>query len=436
MLNKIKNNVFLKSVIILLFGGILGKSVGFILKIIITRILGPTGMGLYSMLGPLTSLFSVIALFSYPTTLSKIISKGNFRSKVVLFNTFLFSICLNIFLILLIIIFRDVLTSFLLKNNDLAIPLIFSALSLPFISTSAIIKGYFWGKQDMAPYMLSNFIEQISRFILIILFLDKIKSFGVIYAISFILFVNIIGEVISQIVMAFYFPKGSINFKELIVSKDVISEVLDVSLPSISSKLIGSFCYFLEPIIITNLFLYLGYSHEYILFEYGVFNGYSMSLLLLPQFFIQNMSTALVPEISKNYYKKNYDLCLKRIKQVILASVSIGSIFTLIILLKPSFFLNLIYGVTYGIDYIRFLSPFIILYYIEYPLINVLHALNMSKKLLIVTIIGSLIRTLSLILFSFLRIGMYSLVFAVIINLIFSTFSYYYLVMKQLKKKH
>ena len=436
MLNKIRNNVFLKSVIILLFGGILGKSVGFILKIIITRILGPTGMGLYSMLSPLTSLFSVIALFSYPTTLSKIISKGNFRSIVVLFNTFLFSICLNIFLILLIIIFRDVLTSFLLKNNDLAIPLIFSALSLPFISTSAIIKGYFWGKQDMAPYMLSNFIEQISRFILIILFLDKIKSFGVIYAISFILLVNIIGEVISQIVMAFYFPKGSINFKELIVSKDVISEVLDVSLPSISSKLIGSFCYFLEPIIITNLFLYLGYSHEYILFEYGVFNGYSMSLLLLPQFFIQNMSTALVPEISKNYYKKNYDLCLKRIKQVILASVSIGSIFTLIILLKPSFFLNLIYGVTYGIDYIRFLSPFIILYYIEYPLINVLHALNMSKKLLIVTIIGSLIRTLSLILFSFLRIGMYSLVFAVIINLIFSTFSYYYLVMKQLKKKH
>ena len=436
MLNKIRNNVFLKSVIILLFGGILGNSVGFILKIIITRILGPTGMGLYSMLSPLTSLFSVIALFSYPTTLSKIISKGNFRSIVVLFNTFLFSICLNIFLILLIIIFRDVLTSFLLKNNDLAIPLIFSALSLPFISTSAIIKGYFWGKQDMAPYMLSNFIEQISRFILIILFLDKIKSFGVIYAISFILLVNIIGEVISQIVMAFYFPKGSINFKELIVSKDVISEVLDVSLPSISSKLIGSFCYFLEPIIITNLFLYLGYSHEYILFEYGVFNGYSMSLLLLPQFFIQNMSTALVPEISKNYYKKNYDLCLKRIKQVILASVSIGSIFTLIILLKPSFFLNLIYGVTYGIDYIRFLSPFIILYYIEYPLINVLHALNMSKKLLIVTIIGSLIRTLSLILFSFLRIGMYSLVFAVIINLIFSTFSYYYLVMKQLKKKH
>lgn len=435
MLDKIKNNVFLKSVIILLFGGILGKSVGFVLKIIITRMLGATGMGLYSMLGPLSSIFSVIALFSYPTTLSKIISKGDFRSKIVLFNTFLFSVCLNIFLILFIIVFRDFLTEVLLKNKDLSIPLVFCALSLPFMSTSAIIKGYFWGKQNMGPYMISNFIEQITRLILILLFLNKIKSFGVIYAISFILFVNIIGEIISQIVMAFYFPKKSIDFKDLIVSKKIISEVLDVSIPSISSKLVGSLSYFLEPIIITHLFLYLGYSLDYILFEYGVFNGYSMSILLLPQFFIQNMSTALVPEVSKNYYKGNYDLCLKRIKQVILTSVTIGSVFTLFILINPSFFLNLIYGVSYGTSYIKLLSPFIILYYIEYPLINVLHALNMSKKLLFITIIGSLIRNVSLIIFSFLKIGMYSLVFSVILNLLFSTFSYYYLVFKHLKKK-
>ena len=50
MLNKIKNNIFLKSTLVLLIGGVIGKLVGFILKIIVTRKLGAEGMGLYSLL--------------------------------------------------------------------------------------------------------------------------------------------------------------------------------------------------------------------------------------------------------------------------------------------------------------------------------------------------------------------------------------------------
>ena len=74
MLNKIKNNIFLKSTLVLLIGGVIGKLVGFILKIIVTRKLGAEGMGLYSLLTPTSSLLSVIATLSYPTALSKIIS--------------------------------------------------------------------------------------------------------------------------------------------------------------------------------------------------------------------------------------------------------------------------------------------------------------------------------------------------------------------------
>ena len=69
MIQKVKNNVFLKSTLILLFGGFAGKLIGFILKIIITRNLGAETMGLFSLLSPTTSLLSTIAVFSYSTTL-------------------------------------------------------------------------------------------------------------------------------------------------------------------------------------------------------------------------------------------------------------------------------------------------------------------------------------------------------------------------------
>ena len=64
---------------------------------------------------------------------------------------------------------------------------------------------------------------------------------------------------------------------------------MNISIPSTSSKIIGSISYFLEPIVLTNVLMYVGYSKEFIVYEYGVINAYAMSLLLMPQFFTQNI---------------------------------------------------------------------------------------------------------------------------------------------------
>ena len=81
MLDRIKNSAFIKSTLILLIGGIFGKIVGFILKILITRKLGTEGMGLFSVLSPTSSLLSVIAVFSYSNAVSKIVSEETSRTK-------------------------------------------------------------------------------------------------------------------------------------------------------------------------------------------------------------------------------------------------------------------------------------------------------------------------------------------------------------------
>ena len=151
-------------------------------------------------------------------------------------------------------------------------PLICLSLVVPFISVSSIVKGYFWGRQNMFPYMLSNFIEQVARLLIITLFINKFLSMGIIYTISFIILVNAIGEVVSQIVMIYYFPKKSIKIDKYQIDKDTIKKVMNISIPATSSKIIGSISYFLEPIILTNILLYVGYTKEYIVYEYGIIN--------------------------------------------------------------------------------------------------------------------------------------------------------------------
>lgn len=428
MLNKIKNNIFLKSTLVLLIGGVIGKLVGFVLRIIVTRKLGAEGMGLYSLLAPTSSLLSVIATLSYPTALSKIISEKSSRTKTLFTSIIPLSIIINIFIIGITILLAPTLST-LLKNETLYFPIICLSLVTPFISISSIIKGYFWGKQNMFPYMLSNFIEQVARLILITLFINKFLSISLTHAISFIILVNAVGEVVSQLVMMYFFPKNirpSIND----FNKNDIKKVMDICVPSTSSKIIGSISYFLEPIVLTNVLMYVGYSKDFIVYEYGVINAYAMSLLLMPQFFTQNMATSLVPELSKYYSLGNNEMCKKRIKQIVLISCSIGGLSTLIITLFPTFFLNILYHTTLGLDYIRLLSPFTILFYIEYPLINALQALGKSKSAMKCTIISSIVRLISIATLSLLRIGMYSLILSIIINLLLSTCLY----TKEIKK--
>ena len=77
---KNKNNLFLKSTIILILGGIITKILGFIIRIIYTRIVGAEVLGLYSLVTPTYSLLITIATLALPTTISKLVAEGNHQN--------------------------------------------------------------------------------------------------------------------------------------------------------------------------------------------------------------------------------------------------------------------------------------------------------------------------------------------------------------------
>ncbi len=166
----------------------------------------------------------------------------------------------------------------------------------------------------MLPYIISNISEQIVRLSLLIFFVPILIEKSLVLTITMIILVNILSETVSIIVMLFSFPKNAkIKKEDLKPDKENIKEVMDVSIPSTSSKIVGSIAYFFEPVILTNTLLFVGYSNNFILEEYGILNGYSLSLLLLPQFFSQSISTALIPEVSKLYSMGNKQKCKKRV---------------------------------------------------------------------------------------------------------------------------
>ena len=374
------------------------------------------------MILPTFILFINISSFGFPIALSKMISEDDKNNKRLL-STSIFSVLLiNIFLIMIILIISRPLSIHFLHNSNCIYPIMATSLVIPFTSIEGIIKSYFFGKQKMLPSVLSNVFEDISKILIIIILLPHFKSYSISYVVTFIILMSVLSEIISILTLIIFLPKKTkITKKDLRPSKVYLKSSLSIGVPTTLSKLVGSITYFLEPIILTSTLIYVGYSNNYIIREYGILSGYSIPIILLPNFFSIAISQALLPVISKEYKKKNIKEVKRKIKQGIFYSLIIGIPFTICLILFPNIFLKLIYNTNKGISYIRFLAPICLLQYIQAPLSTSLDAMGLSNKNFYANLLGSIIRIIFLPLLSLLKIGLWGLVISTSINIIVVT---------------
>ena len=429
-----KNN-FIKSTIILVIGGFFTKILGMIIKIALTRSIGTTGIGLYSLILPTFNLFITLSTMSLSISISKLVSEKKKKSKDIILPIIPLTLLYNFLLILFILLLSPLLSKYLLKNPSTYLPIMCIGLTLPFICISNLIRGYFFGKEKMFPHVFSNIFEQVVRLLLTIFLIPRFLKFGLSITISFVVLINIISEFSSILILLLFLPKHSISFNDFKFNKNITKEVLDISIPSTTTRLIGSLSYFLEPIILTFVLTSVGYSTDYIALEYGIINGYVYPILLLPSFFTLAISNALLPVISNSYVNKNYEYSKYKIKQAIFLSLLIGIPSTVLFILFPKIFLSFIYHTDQGIVYIKTIAPIFLLYYIQAPLTSALQAMNKAKVAMSGTLIGSVIRIIFLFLLSYFKIGMWGLIISSLSNIIFITIHHLYYVKKYLKRE-
>lgn len=428
-----KQNKFLKSTFILLIGGMITKILGFIIRIIYTRMVDAEAIGLYSLVMPTYSLLLTIATFSLPIVISKIISENKAKSVKVLANAGIIAIFLNIMVILIIYLTKDFIASNLLNEERCASLILAMAFTFPFVSISSILKGYFFGKQNMIPNTISNIIEQFIRILLIYVFIPNLVKKGVVYSVAGLILISIGTELASIMTFFFFLPKHTVIRKnDLKLDFRTSKEILGQSIPTVSSRLIGNIGFFFEPIVLTNIMLLAGYSMNFILTEYGVYNAYTIAILTMPSFFIQAISSSLLPEISKFYYKKNMIMVKRRLKQALIISFLVGLIFSTLIFVFRDFLLFTLYGTLNGSDYIKLLAPFFVLFYLEGPLQSVLQALGNAKSCMFITLIAVGVKLLTMGFLALCHIGMYALVIAEIIDIIIVVLLCYKVIRKKL----
>ena len=417
---------FIKSTIILMIGGLITKILGMVIKIIMNRLVGIEGIGLYMLIFPTFSLFMSMSQLSLPISISKLVSEEKHNNKKLVFTSIPIVIITNIILMGIIFLVAPTLANTFLKDSRCYLPILAISLVLPFEALSNLLRGYFFGKQKMTPHVISHVVEQVVRLVLIVLVIPDLIDKSIVYAVSFLILVNMISEFSSIIILLLFLPKNTVIRKsDIKPDKRNLKNILAISIPTTGSRLVGNIGYFLEPIILTFVLTTVGYSNSYILNEYGIISGYVMPMLLLPSFFTNAISQALIPVISKSYSNNNYKDTKRKLKQGILFSCGVGIPATLLFFFFPEFFINIIYHTTEGVSYIRFLAPVFFLHYLETPLASSLQAMGKAREVFNISLKTTIFRSISLFVLLFFKIGMWGFVISLTISIIYSTYVHF-----------
>ena len=104
------------------------------------------------------------------------------------------------------------------------------------------------------------------------------------------------------------------------------------------------------------------------------------------------------------------------------------------ILIYPKEILNIVFGITYGVNYLYIIAPFFLILYLQPALAVALQAMNKTNKLFIISIITLIIKYGLLYFLCTNNVGILSFLIAIIIGIVINTSLMIYFIIKEKAK--
>lgn len=395
---------FLRGTFILIVAGMITKLLGFINKIVVARIMGDEGVGLYMMAVPTFILAVTLTRLGLPVAISKKVAEADAvndtkKIKKILVISLTVTGLLSIVWTCGLLVATPILAKYFFTDERTIYPLLAIAPVIPIVAISSVIRGYFQGIQNMRPPAYSQVIEQVVRILLVAFFTTWLLPYGVEFAAAGAMISVIFGELASLIYLAskFQFSKSfklrSHIFQYVKTGRETFRSLMSIALPATGSQLIGSISYFFEPIIVAQSLAIAGIMPAVATKQYGALTGFAIPLLLLPSFFTYALSTSLIPAISEAAAQRKHRMIQYRINQAIRFSFIFGGISFIITYVFAYPLMDLFYNAPQFAIYVQIMAPFFFFHYFQGPLASVLQALGFAKAAMINSLIGAVAKT-------------------------------------------
>ncbi|MGP4080531.1 stage V sporulation protein B [Pseudalkalibacillus sp. R45] len=433
---------FIQGTMILIVAGLITKVLGFINRIVIARIMGPEGVGLYMMAVPTLLLTIALTRLGLPVAISKLVAEADAQNnprkiKQILVVSLTITGILSIIFTIALIALAPILSRTLLTDHRTYYPLIAIAPVVPIVALSSVIRGYFQGRQNMKPSAYSQVIEQVVRITLVAVLTSALLPYGVEYAAAGAMISVVIGELASLLYMfsAFKLQKririrrGFFNY--VTKGKETFNQLMRISLPTTASQLVGSVSYFFEPIVVARSLYLAGVTTVIATQQYGSLAGYVIPFLTLPMFITYSLSVSLVPAISEAAAQKKHHVVEYRLNQALRISMLSGGVSVVITYVLAAPLMDLMYNTPEVAVYVKLMAPFFFFLYFQGPLQAVLQALDLAKAAMINSIIGAIVKIIAIFLLaSRPDLGIMGVALAIVINVVLVTMLHFATIVK------
>ncbi|KGP73913.1 stage V sporulation protein B [Pontibacillus yanchengensis] len=438
---------FLQGTLILIAAGMITRFLGFVNRIVVARIMGEEGVGLYMMAIPTLILVITLTQFGLPVAISKRVAEAEahgdlLKIKKILVISLVVTGVLSIIFTAGMIFLAPLLAKTLLTDERTLYPLLAISPIVPIVAISSVLRGYFQGRQNMKPQAYSQVIEQVVRITFVALFTKALAPYGVEYAAAGAMFSVVLGELCSLLYMIRMFKmKKRIKIRKKFASylkegRDTLNELLSIALPTTGSRLVGSLSFFLEPILVAQSLAIAGVQTALATKQYGELTGYALPLLMLPTFITHSLSVALVPNISEAGAKKDIKLIHYRIHQAIRLSFASGALATVVLAIFATPILTFMYGHANASRFLIVMAPCFLLLYFQAPLQAALQALDLAKAAMWNSLIGAFVKfAVLLTLATQPEFGIMGVALAIVVGVVLVTFLHLFTLMRAIQFK-
>ncbi len=331
-----KNNIYRSAAQVTVFSTI-EKTLSFFYRIILTRIIGAEGLGIYQICLTVFSVFLTIAASGVPVTVSRLMAKSNAKNDLTGKHAAVTAgvICALAVTVpaALILFFGRNAFGFLFSDERCRNLFLLLLPGLVLTSVYAVIRGSFWGNKQFLPYSVIELLEDavmvVTGTLLIFGVTDPVKGA------KNALIAVVISYVFSFFVSLFwYFKKGGkfVNPKKQL--KPLISSAAPITAMRTSTSLLNSAVAVILPALLINA---CGLNNSEAIALYGVVAGMAIPMLFIPSSFIGSIAVVVAPELSENYYRGKSAGVKYDIEKSVKAAIFIATILmpVLFVLGKP-----------------------------------------------------------------------------------------------------
>jgi len=281
------------------------RGLGFLYRVVLSRLIGAEGLGLYQVALSLFSLFLTVGTGGIPITVSRMISKckanGDTAGERRVVGAGLCAcLLLTLPVALLLAIFGKNFT-FLFSDSRCFNLFKILLIGLCFSSIYAVLRGSFWGNKE---FLLPSIVEIAEETVMVIagvLLLQNVSS--PLNGAEKAVWAVVLSYLFSfSLAILLFFLRGYKISKPKKELKSLFTSSLPITSVRAGGSLINSAIAVLLPVMLIRSGM--GESDAFALF--GVLSGMVLPLLFIPSTLIGSLSLVLVPELSEDYYRGNY----------------------------------------------------------------------------------------------------------------------------------